>query len=87
MARAVAALPAGTSASHAASPCFRHFALCFDSGQSIPRPRADGLAHETGRAVFEFIEVWYNHQRLHSHLDYKSPTEYEASSQNAALAG
>ncbi len=30
------------------------------------------------RAVFEFIEVFYNRQRLHSSLGYLSPAEYEA---------
>jgi transposase InsO family protein len=30
------------------------------------------------RAVFEFIEVFYNRQRLHSSLDYLSPAEYES---------
>jgi transposase InsO family protein len=29
-------------------------------------------------AVFEFIEVFYNRQRLHSSLDYLSPAAYEA---------
>ncbi len=29
------------------------------------------------RAVFEFIEVFYNRQRLHSSLDYLSPAAYE----------
>lgn len=29
------------------------------------------------RAVFEFIEVFYNRQRLHSSLGYRSPAEYE----------
>ena len=29
-------------------------------------------------AVFEFIEVFYNRQRLHSSLGYRSPTAYEA---------
>jgi transposase InsO family protein len=29
-------------------------------------------------SVFEFIEVFYNRQRLHSSLDYLSPAEYEA---------
>ena len=28
-------------------------------------------------AVFEYIEVWYNRERLHSSLDYNSPTTYE----------
>lgn len=29
------------------------------------------------RLIFEFIEVWYNRQRLHSSLDYQSPVTYE----------
>jgi transposase InsO family protein len=28
-------------------------------------------------AIFEYIEVWYNRQRLHSTLDYLSPEEFE----------
>ena len=28
-------------------------------------------------AIFEFIEVWYNRQRLHSSLDYMTPEQYE----------
>jgi len=27
--------------------------------------------------IFEFIESWYNRQRLHSSLDYRSPVEFE----------
>jgi transposase InsO family protein len=30
-----------------------------------------------GQAIFEFIEVFYNRQRLHSYLDMLSPVEYE----------
>lgn len=30
-------------------------------------------------AIFEFIESWYNRQRLHSSLDYLSPVEFEQS--------
>jgi putative transposase len=30
------------------------------------------------RAVFEFIEVFYNRQRRHSSLGNKSPAQYEA---------
>jgi transposase InsO family protein len=29
------------------------------------------------RAVFEFIEIWYNRQRRHSTLGYRSPAEFE----------
>ena len=32
---------------------------------------------EARNAIFEFIEVWYNRQRLHSSLDYVTPEEYE----------
>jgi transposase InsO family protein len=35
-------------------------------------------------AIFEFIEVWYNRQRIHSSLDYKTPVEYELESINKA---
>lgn len=28
-------------------------------------------------AVFEYVEVWYNRERLHSSLDYNSPAGYE----------
>lgn len=29
-------------------------------------------------AIFDFIEVWYNRQRLHSSLGYRSPADFEA---------
>ena len=28
-------------------------------------------------AIFEYIEVFYNRQRLHSYLDYCTPAEFE----------
>ena len=31
------------------------------------------------RAIFEYIEVFYNRRRLHSALGYRSPADYEAS--------
>jgi putative transposase len=33
---------------------------------------------EASRATFEFIEIWYNRQRRHSSLGYRSPLQYEA---------
>jgi transposase InsO family protein len=39
---------------------------------------SDWHTHEEARrAVFDYIEVWYNRQRLHSSLGYRSPAEYE----------
>ncbi len=29
------------------------------------------------RKIFEYIEVFYNRERIHSVLDFKSPIEYE----------
>jgi putative transposase len=37
-------------------------------------------------AIFEFIEVWYNRQRLHSTLGYATPTTYEEAHQRASAA-
>ncbi len=39
---------------------------------------------EARAAIFEFIEVWYNRQRIHSSLDYKTPVEYETEITNRA---
>ena len=35
---------------------------------------------EARTAIFEFIEGWYNRQRLHSSVGYFSPAEFEQSS-------
>jgi len=35
------------------------------------------------RALFDYIEVFYNRQRLHSALEYKSPAAYEQQHQAA----
>lgn len=39
---------------------------------------------EAQAAIFEFIEVWYNRQRLHSSLDYMTPEQYEVKQLMAA---
>ena len=41
---------------------------------------------EARRDIFEYIEVFYNRQRLHSSLGYKSPAEFESEFQIAACA-
>lgn len=33
---------------------------------------------EARRIIFEYLEGWYNPQRIHSSLDYHSPAEFEA---------
>jgi len=38
---------------------------------------------EAKRAIFDYIEVFYNRQRLHSTNDYLSPVDYERVKQAA----
>jgi len=39
---------------------------------------------EARAAIFKYLETWYNTQRLHSTLDYRSPAEFEAMYAQAA---
>jgi transposase InsO family protein len=32
---------------------------------------------QASRELFEFIEIWYNRQRRHSSLGYRSPAQFE----------
>lgn len=34
---------------------------------------------EAEKAIFEYIEVWYNRQRIHSSIGYQTPVQYEES--------
>ena len=47
------------------------------------RPRAWPTITGLRRAVFDYIEGWYNTRRLHSTLGYLSPAQYEAVHHNA----
>ncbi len=39
---------------------------------------------EARTAIFEFIEVWYNRNRIHSSIGYLTPIDYESKQLNAA---
>jgi putative transposase len=39
---------------------------------------------EARTSIFDYIEVFYNRQRVHSSIDYKAPAEYESLWQNSA---
>lgn len=47
----------------------------------------DGLfatREEASRVLFEFIEIWYNRQRRHSSLGYRTPAEFEEQLQHVS---
>jgi len=37
---------------------------------------------EAENSIFDYIEIFYNRQRLHSSLNYMSPTEFEIDNDN-----
>jgi transposase InsO family protein len=41
---------------------------------------------EAMREITEYIDVFYNYERIHSSLDYVSPVQYERDAQSAKLA-
>ena len=48
------------------------------------RRRTWSTREKTRRAIFAYIETWYNRRRRHSTLDYLSPAQYEAQLHHAA---
>jgi len=53
----------------------------------------ESLKHETFRTrkqaearVFDYIEIWYNNQRLHSALGYKTPNQFNKQLQKKSIA-
>ena len=43
-------------------------------------------AGDAKRKLFEYIEVFYNQQRMHSAIGYSSPAEFERSAQRPQAA-
>jgi putative transposase len=68
-------------------PATRHNAVAESFFATIKRELIDTRAWPTRaglhRAVFDYIEGWYNTRRLHSSLDYCSPAEWEHIHHNA----
>lgn len=49
--------------------------LCNFEKEQIYKRKYDTM-EEIQRDVFEYIELFYNRKRMHSHLGYMSPVEY-----------
>ncbi len=72
---------------HGISPSMSRKGDCFDNAcaESVISTLKNELVHhrqfatreEAQTAIFEFIEVFYNRQRLHQTLGYRSPAEFE----------
>jgi len=45
--------------------------------RELTRHQAYGTREEARRSLFEYIEVFYNRQRLHSTLGHRSPVDFE----------
>jgi putative transposase len=68
--------------------------LAIFTGIGVFHTLKTGLTHhkkyqtskEARKDIFEYMEVLYNAQRLHSSLGYKSPEEFESEFQSAAYA-
>ena len=58
---------------------------CFLKQEEVDAADYRDLAHATA-AIGDFIEAVYNTERLHSSLDYLSPTEFEAKPKSWAAA-
>ncbi len=70
-------------------PSFTGKGACFDNAviesfwatlkRELVRPRERFTTRDAARAaIFEFIEIYYNRERLHSSLGYQTPEVYES---------
>ena len=74
-------------AGHAIEPSMSRAGNCWDNAvtesffstakRELTHHESYATQEEARRSLFEYIEVFYNRQRLHSTLGYRSPTEYE----------
>lgn len=48
--------------------------------RELVKGRNFGSQEEARQEVFKYIELYYNTKRMHSYLGYKSPVEYECTS-------
>ncbi len=48
---------------------------------TLPNP-----CYEAQQDILQYIAVFYSNQRLHSYLDYKSPSQYEAEAEKSIKA-
>lgn len=75
--------------SHGAVPSMSRRGNCYDNAvpesfwgrlkTELVHGRRFATREQAKRAIFEYIEVFYNRQRLHSTLGYQSPEQFEAS--------
>ena len=74
-------------AGHGIEPSMSRTGNCWDNAvtesffstakRELTHHESYATREEASRSLFEYIEVFYNRQRLHSTLGYRSPAEYE----------
>jgi putative transposase len=74
-------------AAHGIEPSMSRTGNCWDNAvtesffstakRELTHDESYATREEARRSLFEYIEVFYNRQRLHSTLGYRSPVEYE----------
>ena len=75
-----------------AQPSMSGVGNCYDNAKAeaffstlktecFPVNNVFGSKAEVRSAIFEYIEIYYNNQRIHSALDYQSPRQFETNYQ------